>query len=71
MEKPAVEQAQIDVRFSTAVAAFGQLLRSEPYLKNFGYDEVVALASGAKGDDGFGYRAEFINLARLAKSARP
>jgi Ca-activated chloride channel family protein len=30
---------------------------------------VIALAQGAKGKDEFGYRAEFINLVRLAKSA--
>jgi len=66
-----VEQVNGEVRFSVAVAAFGQLLRGEPYLRSFGYDEVVDLATGAKGDDPFGYRAEFINLVRLAKSARP
>ena len=54
-----------------AVAAFGQLLRGEPYLKGFGYDETIALAAGARGEDLFGYRAEFLNLLRLAKSARP
>ena len=35
----------------------------------FSYDDVAALAVGAKGDDPFGYRAEFVNLVRLAKSA--
>jgi Ca-activated chloride channel family protein len=60
-----------DVRFSIAVAAFGQLLKGAPYLGSFSYDDVVGLAQGAKGDDPFGYRAEFVNLARLAKSARP
>jgi hypothetical protein len=34
------------------------------------YDDVIALAQSARGDDPFGYRAEFINLVRLAKSAR-
>jgi Ca-activated chloride channel family protein len=66
-----VEQASADVRFSTAVAAFGQLLRGEPHLGSFGYDDVIALANAAKGDDPFGYRAEFVSLVRLAKSARP
>ena len=66
-----VKQVTGEVRFSVAVAAFGQLLRGEPYLGSYGYDEVVDLATGAKGDDPFGYRAEFINLVRLAKSARP
>ena len=55
----------------TAVAAYGQLLRGSPYLGAYGYDDVIALAQGAKGDDPFGYRAEFVNLVRLAKSARP
>ncbi|PPD41351.1 MAG: hypothetical protein CTY15_13720 [Methylocystis sp.] len=60
-----------DVRFSIAVAAFGQLLKGAPYRGKYGYDDVIALAKGAKGDDPLGYRAEFLNLARLAKTARP
>ncbi len=59
-----------DVRFGIAVAAFGQLLRGQPYMKGFTYDDVIALASGAKGDDAFGLRAEFINLVRMAKLAK-
>jgi Ca-activated chloride channel family protein len=71
LEKTAIDQVATDVRFSVAVAAFGQLLRGEPYLKGFGYDEVVALAATARGEDLFGYRAELLNLVRLAKTARP
>jgi Ca-activated chloride channel family protein len=71
LEKAAIDQAAADVRFSIAVAAFGQLLRGEPYLKGFGYDEVIALAAAARGEDLFGYRAEFLNLVRLAKTAGP
>lgn len=59
-----------DVRFSIAVAGFGQLLRDLPYLGSFGYDDVITLAQGARGADPFGYRAEFMTLARLAKLAR-
>ena len=66
-----VAKASDDVRFSIAVAAFGQLLKGAPYLGKYGYEDVVELAQNARGDDRFGYRAEFINLARLAKSARP
>lgn len=29
--------------------------------------EIIALAKGAKGEDAFGYRADFIGLARLAQ----
>jgi Ca-activated chloride channel family protein len=67
----AIDQASTEVSFSIAVAAFGQLLRGEPYLKRFGYDEVIALATTARGEDPFGYRAEFLNLVRLAKTAHP
>ncbi|WP_018408302.1 vWA domain-containing protein [Methylocystis rosea] len=73
-ESPSAESiahASQDVRFSVAVAAFAQLLKGAPYLGDYGYDDVIALAQSAKGDDPFGYRAEFVNLARLAKSARP
>jgi Ca-activated chloride channel family protein len=66
-----VARAPQEVRFSIAVAAFAQLLKGAPYLGDYGYDDVIALAQNAKGDDPFGYRAEFVNLARLAKSARP
>jgi Ca-activated chloride channel homolog len=70
MEKSSIAEAPEDVRFSIAVAGFGQLLRDQPYLKSFGYDEVIALGRGARGADPFGYRAEFLNLVRLAKLAR-
>ena len=40
-------------------------------MQDFGYDRVIELARTAKGEDEFGYRAEFINLARLARSAAP
>jgi Ca-activated chloride channel homolog len=59
-----------DVRFSIAVAAFGQLLRGEPYTGIYNFDSVLALAQSARGPDPFGYRAEFLNLVRLAKSTR-
>ena len=63
-----VDAAPRDVRFSAAVAAFGQLLRGGRYTGEYGYDDVVALALGARGDDPFGYRNEFVALVRLARS---
>jgi Ca-activated chloride channel family protein len=65
-----LERVPEDVRFATAVAAFGQVLRGDSYVKNFGYNDVIALAEEARGKDRFGYRAEFLNLVRLAKTAR-
>ncbi|MCZ6656632.1 MAG: VWA domain-containing protein [Gammaproteobacteria bacterium] len=53
-------------RFSAAVAAFGQLLRGGEYVDDLDYAGIVRLAQGAKGDDPFGYRGEFLNLVRTA-----
>jgi Ca-activated chloride channel family protein len=65
-----VEAAPQEARFTAAVAAFGQLLRGGQYTKSYSYDDVIALAQAAKGTDAFGYRAEFVNLVRLAKTAQ-
>jgi len=60
-----------EARFAASVAAFGQLLRSGRYTGDFSYDDVIKLANANKGADEFGYRAEFVNLVRLAESAAP
>lgn len=62
------QKATEDTRFSIAVAAFGQLLRVDPVSKAFSYDQTISLAQAAKGEDPYGYRAEFINLVRLAQA---
>jgi Ca-activated chloride channel family protein len=64
-----IESVPADMRFAASVAAFGQLLRGDPYLKDFGYRDVIALANGARGADPFGYRAEFVQLVRMAETA--
>ena len=64
-----VAAAPQDGRFAAAVAAFGQLLRGGQYTEQFGYDDVIALAQAARGEDPFGYRSEFISLVRLAQAA--
>jgi Ca-activated chloride channel family protein len=65
-----VERAPPEARFAVAVAAFGELLRGDPYLKTYGYDDVLALAQTARGADEYGYRAEFVQLVRLAGGAQ-
>ena len=59
--------ASQDVRFSIAVAAFGQKLRNIAQLAGFSYDEIERIAREARGDDPFGYRSEFLQLVRLAR----
>ena len=55
-------------RFAAAVAGLGQILRGGKYSRDFGYTEVLALARGARGNDPFGYRGEFLQLTNLASS---
>jgi Ca-activated chloride channel homolog len=70
LEKGELGVASDDVRFSIAVAAYGQLLRGHSNL-GMTFDDVIALANASRGPDPFGLRAEFVNLARAAKAARP
>lgn len=65
-----IEAAPSWMRWAAAVAGYGQLLRGDPYLSGeYGFDDVIKLAQTARGEDQFGYRAEFVNLARLADTA--
>ncbi len=57
-----------DVQFSLAVAGFGQILKGGSYTGNFSFDDAITLANQGRGHDSYGYRAEFINMVRLAKS---
>jgi len=59
-----------DVEFSTAVAGFAQLLRGGQFTGSLTYEDVAKQAQAALGDDPFGYRSEFVQLARKAQSAR-
>ena len=68
-EHASLSDAPDDSRFAASVAAYGQLLRGGQYTGTYSYDDVITLANEAKGKDAYGYRAAFINLVRLAKSA--
>lgn len=58
-----------EARFATAVAGFAQLLKDPRYLSDWNYDDAIALAQAHKGADEFGYRTEFVQLIRRAKTA--
>ena len=68
-EHAGFDGAPNEARFATSVAAFGENLRGGRYLGTFGYDDVLRIASAARGDDPFGYRSEFLQLVRAAKTA--
>jgi Ca-activated chloride channel family protein len=59
-----------DVKFSTAVAGFAQLLRGGKYTGSLSFEDVVSEAQASIGNDPYGYRAELVDLARKAQRAR-
>jgi len=67
-QERSLRRASDDMRFATAVAAFGQKLRGDTQLSEFSYQDTIKLAVDAKGEDENGYRAEFIQLMRLAEN---
>ena len=54
------------LRFASAVAAFGMLLRESEHRGRADWPMVLELASEARGRDAEGYRAEFLDLAQKA-----
>ena len=75
IEQPVIDEIALsetsdDVRFSIAVAGFGQNLKDSKFRGDWSYDAVKKLAKSARGDDDNGYRGEFIGLINSAKSAK-
>jgi len=64
------DAAPQDARFAAGVAAFAELLRGGRHTGSLTYDDVLRIVSGARGEDGFGYRSELIQLVRAARAAR-
>lgn len=63
------EDAPRDARFATGVAAFAELLRGGKNNGSMTYDDVLRIVTATRGEDDFGYRAEFVQMVRTAKSA--
>jgi len=59
-----LEDTSDNFRWSAAVAGFGMLLRDSEFKGNLTYNDVLAMAQDAKGQDSEGYRIEFINLVK-------
>ena len=62
-----IDSATDNLRFASAVAGFGQLLRGGKYTGQWGYNDALIQARNARGDDLHGYRAELVSLVELAK----
>ncbi len=61
-------QAAADFKFAAAVAAFGMRLRGSQHVGGITYDAVLELADEGRGKDPQGYRAEFVELVKKAKT---
>ena len=61
-------EADADARFAAAIAGMGQLLSDPKYLGSWDWNAAIDLANGARGDDPYGYRAEAVQLMRLAET---
>ena len=72
LETPVVDRsggtASEDMRFASAVAEFALLLRDSEHRGQAGYEQVLRLARGARGEDEQGYRGEFIGLVETART---
>lgn len=56
-----------NLRFASAVAEFGMVLRDSKFKGNADFKSVLELAKNSKGKDVEGYRAEFIRLVEMAE----
>jgi Ca-activated chloride channel family protein len=60
--------ASVDFRFAAAVAELGMILRGSPYQGTSTYASVIELADASRGTDPSGYRREFVELVRKART---
>jgi len=65
--KPAGEET-LDFRFAASVASFGMLLRDSPYKGTATYTSTIALAENEVGEDKYGYRKNFVEMVKKAKT---
>ena len=61
-------QASSDFRFVSTVSTFAHKLRKSSYQPEISFDEIVKMAESSKGKDALGYRREFLELVKNARS---
>ncbi|UTW45241.1 VWA domain-containing protein [bacterium SCSIO 12696] len=66
-----LNNSSTNFRWSAAAAAFAQQLRGNPWMQAFNYDGLLSLAQGSRGKDPQGYRAEMIQLVKMAQTLQP
>lgn len=63
-------RASADFQFAAAVASFGMLLKNSQHRGDATFSAVEEIAAGAIGPDAGGYRAEFLDMVRKAKTLK-
>ncbi len=61
------DRPDADFLFASAVAEFALLLKNSDHLGNASFDSLIRRAEAARGTDPNGYRAQFVQLAGLAR----
>jgi Ca-activated chloride channel family protein len=61
-------ESSTDLKFASAVAGFGMLLRDSPYKGSLTYAGVLEIAESTLAQDASGYRKEFIAAVRQARA---
>ncbi|NVK22887.1 MAG: VWA domain-containing protein [Kangiellaceae bacterium] len=56
-----------NIQFATSAASFAQLLRGGRYLEGWSWQDAIDYANQAKGRDNNGYRAEMVQLMKMAQ----
>jgi Ca-activated chloride channel homolog len=62
-----IEAASDNLKFASAVAGFGMLLRDSRYRGSADFQTVASLANNSRGNDLKNYRGEFVELVEKAK----
>jgi autotransporter-associated beta strand protein len=70
-KKTTLAAATPEFKFTTAVAAYGLMLRQSSYRGLLSWDQIRQLALEGKGSDPHGYRAEFLQLLDKARGLQP
>jgi Ca-activated chloride channel family protein len=60
-------QASVDLRFAAAVAGYGMLLTHSEHVGDFTWERCLEMARSGRGEDGEGYRAEFVRLVEMSQ----
>lgn len=69
-EEKSFDDATDDFQFAVCVAQFGMLLRDSKHRGDANFDSVLEIAAASLGPDNAGYRNEFVELVKIARSLK-